>query len=71
MNEKLLMKMNKVRNNLTSAKAELRMASELLNESIKINDIVFKSEKINVLNDKLNNQIYSLNNKIIPRVKNM
>lgn len=71
MNEKLLMKMNKVRNNLTSAKAELRMASELLNESIKINDTVFKSEKINVLNDKLNNQIYSLNNKIIPRVKNM
>ncbi len=71
MNEKLLMKMNKVRNNLTNAKAELRTASELLNESIKINDTVFKSEKINVLNDKLNNQIYSLNNKIIPRVKNM
>ncbi len=71
MNEKLLMKMNKVRNNLTNAKAELRIASELLNDSIKINDTVFKSEKINVLNDKLNNQIYSLNNKIIPRVKNM
>ena len=63
--------MNKVRNNLTNAKAELRIASELLNDSIKINDTVFKSEKINVLNDKLNNQIYSLNNKIIPRVKNM
>lgn len=71
MNEKLLMKMNKVRNNLTNAKAELRIASELLNDSIKINDTVFKSEKINVLNDKLNNQIYSLNNKIIPRLKNM
>jgi len=70
-NEDLIYKMNKVKNNLYSVNSKLTLLKENLQKSITINDNTFKSSEINTIDSKVDNQIYVLNNTIIPNLKNM
>ena len=63
--------MNKVKNNLYSVNSKLTLLKENLQKSITINDNTFKSSEINTIDSKVDNQIYVLNNTIIPNLKNM
>lgn len=70
-NEDLIWRMNKVRNNLYSVNNKLTSLKETLKSSITVNDSTFKSSEINTIDSKVENQIYVLNNTIIPKLKNM
>ena len=70
-NEDLIYKMNKVKNNLYSVNSKLTLLKENLQKSITINDNTFKLSEINTIDSKVDNQIYVLNNTIIPNLKNM
>ena len=69
-NEDLIWRMNKVRNNLYSVNNKLTSLKETLKSSITVNDSTFKSSEINTIDSKVENQIYVLNNTIIPKLKN-
>lgn len=71
MNDELLRKMNKVRNNLITARTSLESTKNIIKESILINNDTFKNENFTVINNKLSIQINSLNKKIIPKIKDM
>ena len=70
-NEEVLNKMKKVKSNLENARIQLRNAKNILNQSITFDNEGFKSEEISSLSTKLNGQINTLNNKIIPKINGM
>ena len=71
MNEELLQKMKKIKNNLENTKLQLRNAKNILNQSITFDNEGFKSDDISKITTKLNKQINNLNSKIIPKINNM
>lgn len=71
MNDELLRKMNKVKNNLNSAKSELRNVKNIFVDSISVNGLAFKESDFSIIENKLNVQINNLNVKIIPKIKSM
>lgn len=71
MNDELLRKMNKVKNNLNSAKSELRNVKNIFVDSISVNGLAFKDSDFSIIENKLNVQINNLNGKIIPKIKSM
>lgn len=69
--QELLLKMNKVKNNLLNVRRQLVEAQKVLNQSISFNNVGFKSTDISKLNQKIELQINSLDKRIIPEIKKM
>ncbi len=71
MNNELVRKMNKVKNNLESAKNNIRYVKDIMDDSITIDNYIFKDGDFSIIENKLDIQINNLNKKIIPKIKNM
>ena len=70
-NEELVTEMKKIRRNLENARKKLRNAQRILNENITFNNEGLKDSEIEEIITKLDNRIYNLNNKIIPKLNSM
>lgn len=70
-NEELVTEMKKIRRNLENARQKLRNAQRILNENITFNNEGLKDSEIEEIITKLDNRIYNLNNKIIPKLNSM
>ena len=67
----ILVNLRNARSNLNNARKELSNAQKILNESITFNNEGFKDSDIEAIKNKIDNQVYNLNNKVIPGVENM
>lgn len=56
---------------LNNAKSQLYYARKFLNDSISINGMSFKGEKIDSINNGMQDQINAIDYKIIPKIEKM
>lgn len=71
MNEELINKMERVKNNLDNAITQLDNARSILDQNITFNNQGFKHNCISNLSQRINTQIYNINNTIIPNIEQL
>lgn len=68
--EEDILKLKNVRNKLRAAAENISSASDLMRESIKINDTYFKAQSFDTLKNKLESQASGIDYNVIPAIQN-